>query len=112
MNLSAREVRFLTALSREHNQTGCRGPAHELLRQHAYSDIPLSGAGSLAFSYEALPLIGIVLKRITDLDELDRFLCKEELIADPEWPWASAVEYRARLEEARRDYVPQELSLR
>ena len=103
MKLSDCEARFLTALAREQNQTGCRGPAHDLLRQHVYPDVPRSGAGSLAFSYEAVPLIGILLRKLNDLQSIDDFLRKEERIADPEWPWSSADEFRARLEQARRE---------
>ncbi len=102
MKLTAKEVRFLTALAREQNQTGCRGPSHDLLRGRAYADSPTNGPGSLAFSYEAVPLIGAVLKDFTDLQALDDFLRTAERIADPEWPWSSATEYRARLEEAGR----------
>ena len=35
MKLTHAEIQFLTALLREHNQNGCRGPAHDLLRQQA-----------------------------------------------------------------------------
>jgi hypothetical protein len=102
MKLTPREVRFLTALAREQNQTGCRGLAHELLRTHAYPDAPRAGAGSLAFAYEAVPLTGVLLRDCKDLEEIDEFLGKGPLIRDPEWPWASAAAYRSRLEEAKR----------
>jgi hypothetical protein len=52
-----------------------------------------------------VPLAGVLLKEFTDLQALDDFLRKEERIPDPEWPWASAEEYFARLEEARKAYV-------
>jgi len=103
MILSDREIRFLTALAREQNQTGCRGPAHDLLRQNAYSEAPISGPGSLTFSYDAVPLTGQLLRDFLDLQSIDDFLRVEELISDPEWPWSSAEEYRARLAEARRE---------
>jgi hypothetical protein len=103
MNLTDKEARFLTALAREQNQTGCRGPAHDLLRRHAYPTAPLTGGGSLAFSYEVVPLVGVLLRGFTDLQKLDDFLRKGERIADPAWPWASAEEYRARLDQARRE---------
>ena len=103
MRLTDKEARFLTALAREQNQTGCRGPAHDLLRAHAYPEAPLNGPGSLAFSYDAVPLTGLLLRDFTDLAQIDEFLCRRELIADPEWPWADAAEYRARLETARRE---------
>jgi hypothetical protein len=106
MKLTPKETRFLTALTREQNQTGCRGPAHDLLRRYAYPQAPLTGRGSLAFSYDAVPLIGVLLKDISDLEALDDFLRRGEPIADPEWPWASAEEYRARLEEAKRECRP------
>src|SRR5260370_28108778 len=48
MKLTSKETRFLSALAREHNQSGCRGPAHELLRKHVYPDAPREGPGSLA----------------------------------------------------------------
>jgi hypothetical protein len=103
MTLTEKEVRFLTALAREQNQTGCRGPAHDLLRDHAYPGAPHTGPGSLAFSYEAVPLTGLLLRDFTDLAQIDEFLRHGELVADPAWPWADAAEYRARLEEARRE---------
>jgi hypothetical protein len=103
MTLTEKEARFLTALAREQNQTGCRGPAHDLLRTHAYPDAPLTGPGSLAFSYQAVPLTGMLLRDFTDLAQIDEFLSRGELIPDPEWPWADTTEYRARLEQARRE---------
>jgi hypothetical protein len=102
MKLTAKEIRFLTALAREQNQTGCRGPTHDLLRAHVYADAPLTGPGSLSFSYEAVPLTGLLVRDFTDLEQIDEFLCRGQLIPDPVWPWADAAEYRARLEEARR----------
>ena len=103
MTLTEDESRFLTALAREQSQTGCRGPAHDLLRRHAYPDAPRSGPGSLAFSYEALPMIGLVLREFTDLQRLDDFLRAGERVAAPEWPWSSPAEYHDRLQEARRE---------
>jgi hypothetical protein len=100
MKLTEKEARFLTALAREQNQTGCKGPAHELLRRHAYPGAPLSGPGSLAFPYDTVPLTGLLLES-KDLEEIDDFLRKGERVGDPEWPWVSAEEYRSRLEEAR-----------
>jgi hypothetical protein len=111
MKLSPNETRFLTSLAREQNQTGCRGPAHDLLRRHVYPDAPTTGPGSLAFSYEAVPLIGILLQNFKDLQQLDDFLRRENSYPEPEWPWSSAEEYRARLEEARAQYAGRELSL-
>src|SRR5262245_65592346 len=101
MKLTPEEVTFLTALAREQNQTGCRGPAHDLLRQHAYPDAPRTGPGSLAFAYEAVPLTSLLLGPIPDLQAIDDFLRKGERIPEPRWPWASAGEYRARLGAAR-----------
>lgn len=101
MKLTRQDIQFLTALAREQNQTGCRGPAHELLRKHAYPDAPRQGPGSLVFSYEAAPLMGMLVKDFTDLQELDSFLRKEDRITNPQWPWSSAAEYRDRLEEAK-----------
>jgi hypothetical protein len=103
MNLRDNEIRFLTALAREQNQTGCRGPAHDLLRLRVYPDAPLAGPGSIAFSYEAVPLIGVLLKEFSDLQEIDDFLRKGERQPDPAWPWKSPEEYRGRLEEARNE---------
>src|SRR5262249_698100 len=102
-----KETQFLTALAREQNQTGCRGPAHDLLRKHVYPDAPREGAGSLVFSYEAVPLISHLLRDLKNLQEIDDFLCRGELNPDPEWPWSSAVEYRDRLEEAKKAAVTQ-----
>ncbi len=107
MKLNAKETRFLTALAREQNQRGCRGPAHELLRRHAYSHAPVSGRGSLAFSYETVPLTTLLLRDCKDLQQIDDFLRKGELIPDPEWPWRSTEEYRHRLEEARKTCAQQ-----
>src|SRR5262249_41475885 len=103
MKLTEKEARFLMALAREQNQTGCRGPAHDLLRRHAYLDAPRAGRGSLAFSYEAVPLIGLLLREFTDLQQLDDFLTKGERILNPEWPWSSVEEYQRQLAEARRE---------
>ena len=107
MRLSDAEVNYLTALAREQAQTGCRGPAHELLRQHAYPGAPRVGERSLAFSYEAVPLIGLLLRDYRDLQSLDDFLRKGELDASPAWPWNSVEEYRARLEAARHAKNPE-----
>jgi hypothetical protein len=52
-----------------------------------------------------VPLTSLLLKDTTDLQQLDDFLRKGERITDPEWPWASVEEFRARLEEARRDWA-------
>jgi hypothetical protein len=110
MIITPEEARFLTALLREQNQTGCRRPAHDLLREHVYPEAPLSGPGSLAHSYEAVPLTTLVLQGLTDLQEIDDFVRHGEPITDPRWPWASAAQYRARLEEARREQTRRELS--
>jgi hypothetical protein len=67
MKLSEKERRFLTALSREQNQTGCRGPGHDLLRKHVYPNARLAGPDSLVFAYEAVPLTSLLLKDFTDL---------------------------------------------
>ena len=107
MNLSERELRFLTALAREHNQTGCRGPAHDLLRLHVYPNAPTSGAGSLAYAYEAVPLFGVLLRDFTDLQSIHDFLHKSEKATAPEWAWTSANEYLSRLAEARGESAPQ-----
>jgi len=104
MILNTTEARFLTALAREQNQTGCQGPAHELLRLHAFPNVPRKGPGSLAFSYETVPLIGILLRETKDLQEIDDFLRGGELDTDPKWPWSSDEEFRARLEEARGEW--------
>jgi hypothetical protein len=108
MKLTTKEARFLTALAREQNQTGCRGPAHELLRKHVYPAAPREGPGSLAFSYEAVPLTSTLLWDFKTLHEIDDFLRRGELIPDPEWPWSSADENLAKLEEARKAAVTQE----
>ncbi|MCC6417804.1 MAG: hypothetical protein IT429_06095 [Gemmataceae bacterium] len=104
MKLTPDEVQFLTALAREQNQAGCRGPAHELLRRHAYPEAPRTGPGSLAFAYEAVPLTSLLLDPIADLQEMDDFLRKGERLLEPRWPWASAEDYRARLAEASREW--------
>ena len=109
MKLTPNEARFLTALAREQNQTGCKGPAHDLLRQHVYPDAPLTGAGSLAFSYDAVPLTSVLLADCKDLQEIDDFLRVSDRITDLEWPWSSAEEYRTRLEEARAEWASREL---
>jgi hypothetical protein len=100
-----RERRFLTALLREQNQSGCRGAAHDLLRRHAYPNSPLTGPGSLAFADEASPLTGLLLKEFSDLQQIDDFCRKEEKLADVVWPWSSGQEYRARLGEAQKEWV-------
>jgi hypothetical protein len=61
--------------------------------------------GTLAFSYEAVPLTALLLKDRKDLQEIDDFLRAGERITDPQWPWSSVKEYRARLEEARREHA-------
>src|ERR1700736_392517 len=101
MKLTPKEARFLTALTREQNQTGCRGPAHDLLRQHAYPNAPTSGPGSLESSYEMVPLTSPLLKDCNDLEAMDDFLRVQQTFKNPEWPWSSPDEFRARLEEAR-----------
>jgi hypothetical protein len=110
MELTSAEVRFLTALAREQNQSGCRGPAHELLRKNVYPHAPASGPGSLAFSYEAVPLVQFILKDKKNLQEIDDFLRQGNLIADAEWPWASAEEFRGRLAEAKREISRRQVS--
>jgi hypothetical protein len=110
MKLTAPETRFLTALAREQNQSGCRGPAHDLLRKHVYPDAPLPGPGSLSFAYEAVPLTGILLEEFTELQAIDDFLRKAETIADPGWHWSSAEDYRARLAEARAEWTARRLT--
>src|SRR5437667_2200425 len=97
MNLTTSESRFLTALLREQNQTGCRGPAHDLLRLHAYPEAPAQGPGSLGFAYEIVPLTSMLLLDLTDLEEIDHFARSGELISDPRWPWSGPSEYRQRL---------------
>jgi hypothetical protein len=86
MKLTTEEARFLTALAREQNQTGCRGPAHDLLRQNAYPDAPRTGPGSLAFAYEAVPLTGLLFRDFTDVQPIDDFLRQGERITDLRWP--------------------------
>ncbi len=105
MRLNPAETQFLTALVREQNQTGCRGPAHDLLRRHVYPDAPLTGPGSLAFAYEAVPLTSMLLQDFTDLQSLDDFLGTSEASAGLRWPWPSAEAYRAALERARREWA-------
>jgi hypothetical protein len=105
MKLTVAEQRYLTALLREQNQSGCRGPAHDLLRRHAYPDAPLAGAGSLAFSYESVPLTSMLLRDFTDLATIDDFVRNAKPSSDVTWPWASAAEYRARLDEARQEWT-------
>ena len=105
MKLTPGESRFLTALIREQNQTGCRGPAHELLRAKVYPTVPLSGPGSLAYSYEAVPLTSILLQDHSDLQAIDDFLRTGELISEVQWPWSSPEAYRTRLEEARKEWT-------
>jgi hypothetical protein len=102
MNLTQKEEKFLTALAREQNQTGCRGPAHDILRKFVYPDAPLTGRGSLSFSYDAVPLTNILFKGWISLQEINDFLRQEEMIPDPEWPWSSAEDFRNRLEEAKK----------
>jgi hypothetical protein len=101
MRLTPSESRYLTALAREQAQAGCRGPAHDLLRRHAYPDAPHSGKGSLAFSYEMVPLIEVLLRNQTDLQQLDDYLRKGELDPKSLWPWDSVEQFRSRLAEAR-----------
>jgi hypothetical protein len=102
MDLTAAEAQFLTALAREQNQTGCRGPAQDLLRKHVYPDAPLVGPDSLAFSYEAVPLTTLLVQDLADLQAIDDFLRKGEKNPEPVWPWSSPQQYSSRLEEARR----------
>jgi hypothetical protein len=105
MKLTADETQFLAALVREQNQTGCRGPAHDLLRTHAYPDAPLTGPDSLAFAYDAVPLTGILLLDFTDLETIDRFVRRGKVAKNVRWPWSSALEYQARLQEARAEWA-------
>jgi|SRR5437899_11104807 len=111
MELTGPEIRFLTALVRERNQTGCRGPAHDHLRKHAYPKVPVSGPGSLAFSYEAVPLTNLLLKNFKNLQEIDDFLRRGERITDPEWPWSSPEEFRKRLAEAKKESTINQLAV-
>jgi hypothetical protein len=110
MKLTAPEIKYLTALAREQNQTGCHGPAHDLLRQHAFPNAPHVGPGSLAFSYQLVPLTNLLLRGFQNLQDIDDFLRKGEMISDPEWPWSSTGEFWARLEEARQEQIRQEVS--
>jgi hypothetical protein len=103
VQLTQPETRFLTALAREQAQTGCRGPAHDLLRKHAYPEAPATGRDSLAFSYDAVPLINVLLRGCHDLQDLDDFLRAGERWLTPVWPWGSGKEYRSRLDEARKE---------
>jgi hypothetical protein len=105
MKLTVDEVRFLTALLREQNQSGCRGPAHDLLRLNAYPEAPRTGPNSLAFAYEAVPLTGLLLKGFTDLQALDDFVHQTETISELRWPWNSSQEYERRLQEARHQWA-------
>ena len=104
MTLTASETAFLTALLREQNQAGCRGPAHDLLRANAYPQVPNTGRDSLGFAYEVVPLTGMLLIDFDDLEAIDRFARKADLIQDVRWPWTSPEEFRQRLEEARREW--------
>jgi len=108
MKLTPKEALFLTALAREQNQTGCKGPAHDLLRRYAYPEAPTSGEGSLAFSYEVVPLTSLLLKDCKDLQEIDDFLRVQTPLTNPEWPWPSAQEFWSRLAEATRDWRDRE----
>jgi hypothetical protein len=55
-----------------------------------------------------VPLTSILLREFKDLQEIDDFLRRGEPIRDPEWPWASADEYRLRLEQANKAIPIQE----
>jgi hypothetical protein len=105
MILSDKERRFLSALIKEQNRNGCRGPAHDLLRQQAYPDAPLTGPGSLAFAYDAVPLSGLLLKQFDDLQGIDDFLRTGPAPSEIDWPWSSALEFRARLQEAQAEWA-------
>src|SRR5437899_2675727 len=72
--------------------------------------IPASGPGSLAFSYEAVPLTHLLLRDKKNLQEIDDFLRQGARILDPEWPWASAEEFRKRLAEAKKELVQKQVS--
>jgi hypothetical protein len=48
-------------------------------------------------------LVALLLREFPDLQQIDDFLPQGERIADPEWPWTSADEYRSQLDEARWD---------
>ncbi len=104
MELTPKEAQFLTVLLREQNQTGCKGPAHDFLRKHAYPNVPLTGRGSLAFSYELVHLTSFLLDDFPDLEQIDSFLRTDITPLEPKWPWASADEFRTRLEEARKEH--------
>jgi hypothetical protein len=110
MELTSAEIRFLTALAREQNQSGSRGSAHDLLRKNVYPDTPASGPGSLAFSYEAVPLTHLLLKDMKNLQEIDDFLRQGARISDPEWPWTSVEEFRKRLAEAKSELLQRQVS--
>jgi hypothetical protein len=103
MNLSAEEIQFLTAILREQRQAGSSGPAHELLRTQAYPDLPASGPGSCAFTYEINPLTTLLLDGLS-LPEIDDFLWREAP-APVVWPWSSTEVFRGRLEEARTEWA-------
>lgn len=103
MQLTPKEISYLTALAREQSQSGCRGPAHAELRSKAYSQTPIAGPGSLRFSYELTPLIAVLLNSMSDLSEIDDFLRRGERADFVDWPWSSIDEFRARLEEARHE---------
>lgn len=108
MKLNEAERTYLTALLREQNQNGCRGPAHDLLRKHVYSDSPPNGPGSLAFAYEAIPLTGLLLKELHGLQEIDDFCRNPDRPTSVEWPWSGPEEYLAKLTEARRTWMTAE----
>ena|SRR5437660_10332173 len=108
MRLTAEEIVYLTALAREQAQTGCRGRAHDLLRENVFSEAPRSGKGSLAYSYAVGPLVNLLLRDFHELEELDRFLRQGPISANPGWPWHSAKEFHSRLEEARKESLNQE----
>jgi hypothetical protein len=101
MKLTSQETKFLTALLREQNQTGCRGPAHDLLRKHAYPDAPLTGRNSLAFAYDVVPLTMLLVGDFGDFGAIDNFARNGPLVKEVDWPWSSAEEFRRRLEDAR-----------
>jgi hypothetical protein len=75
------------------------------LREQVYPDIPTSGPGSLVFSHEAIPLTSLLLRGQTNLDDIDHFLREEKRIMDVIWPWTSPQQYKARLEEAHREWA-------
>ena len=78
------------------------GRLTDLLRQYAFPEASRQGPRSLSFSYGVVPLTSILFKDSQDLQEIDDFVRKEERITAPERPWASAEEFRSRLQEARR----------